>query len=140
MPASNSAGIVCSPASIDTLRPSLQIVLPPRKAERDGVLAAIVPDGSLRIIYIAYGSDVETADIIIPSDAIDWESAKKFNVFDVDGRSFDALVPDAIAPSPLFQPAGVYQLALMDGFPYEIPTRDKKRFRIKAGCVVHWSP
>lgn len=140
MPVNRSAGIVCSPARINRNSPFLRIVLPPHNENRDGVLAAIVPDGSLRIIYVAYGSDVETVDIIIPSNAIDWESARKFNTFDVDARSFDALVPGAGEPSPLFQEAGVYQLALMDSFPYEIPTRGEGPYTIRTGCVLHWNP
>jgi hypothetical protein len=140
MPARNSAGIVCGPAVINGKRPSFRIVLPSRLEDRDAVLAAIVPDGSLRIIYIAYGRDVEKVDIIIPSNAIDWESAQKFTTFDVDARSFDALVPDANASSRLFEGAGVYQLALMSGFPNEIPSKGETPFRVTAGCVVHWSP
>lgn len=140
LPAENSAGIACNPARLNMAKPSFRIALPSRPEDRDAVLAAIVPDGSLRIIYIPYGDEVESFDIITPSKALDWPSAQRHNVFDVDVRSFDALVPDANAPSQLFGEGGIYQFALVDGIPYEIPTRDSKSFQVTAGCVVQWSP
>jgi hypothetical protein len=136
----NSAGIDCKPAILQGESQSLQITLPLRSAQRPAVLAAIAPDGTLRIIYKSYVPDTDIDSIIIPSKNIDWESAKIKRVFQVVIKKFEALVPGAEAPSPLFRQAGVYQLVLLDGFPYSIPDHGERPFRVIAGCVILWQP
>lgn len=139
-PRENSAGIECEPAVLHGKSTNLQITLPYRSSQRPAVLAAIAPDGSLRIVYKSYAPDTDVDSIIIPSRTIDWESIKSKRVFRVNVRSFEALVPDADAPSKLFHQAGIYQLGLLDGFPYSIPARNERPFNVIAGCVVHWRP
>lgn len=140
MPEENSAGISCKPARLTRDEPALQIELPKRARQRPVLLAAIVPDGGLRIIYTGYGKDVESIDIVVPSKTIDWTRAKKQSIFLVKASEFDALVPDAMAPSPLFIEPGVYQLALTNNRPGEIEDPARPQFQVLAGCVVDWRP
>ncbi len=138
MPRENSAGLLCSPARLDHKRSILRVDLPPRLDDRKGALVVLDPDGNLQIVYISYGIDTDPEDLIIPSKAIDWESARTRNSFIVDARSFDALSNRGQSPKPLFRKRGVYQLMLMNGFPTEIPTRDKRPFWVIGGCVIYW--
>jgi hypothetical protein len=140
MPSDNSAGIGCRPANLSRNVSKLNIELPRSQSERNGVFAVIVPDGSLRIIYEAYGDDIESIDLIIPSKTIDWESARDRSSFQVDVRKFNALLPVDVKPSPLFHDAGIYQFALMNFIQRDYPPADNTPFKVKAGCVIHWQP
>ena len=140
VPRQNSAGIECNPARISRAASNFRIVLPNRAAERKGAFAVIVPDGSLRIVYFAYGGDVGTEDIIIPSKIIDWESARTRNIFDVDAKQFDSLRPGKEVPEHLFGNAGIYQFAVVNAVDRSLLAVNKTAFRVVAGCVVEWHP
>jgi acyl transferase domain-containing protein len=140
MPQINAAGIACNPARLTAGAPGLRIDLPARASQHRVFLAAIVPNGSSRIIYISYGEDVESIDLIIPSKTIDWQNARKRRRFDVDAKTFDALVPGEDKPRPLFEEAGIYQLALISNDASEHQNASERRHQVLAGCVVHWQP
>ncbi len=138
MPDNTSAGLICSPARLSKDSPNFRVVLPPRSEDRKGALAVIVPDGSMRIIYTSYGVDTDAEDLIIPSKAIAWESARHRNSFDVNALSFDALVPNESKPKPLFREKGIYQFALMNSIARDLLDFDKHPFWVIGGCVIHW--
>lgn len=140
LPRDNSAGLVCNPADLDPDTSTFRIVLPAAPADRKGVLAALTPDGSLRIIYISYGIDTDPEDLIIPSRSIDWERVRTRNDFVADAGEFEALHPDKDRPEPLFRQAGVYQFALVNGIDRELLEVNGAAFWVKAGCVVRWQP
>ena len=100
----------------------------------------MTPDGSLRIIYISYGIDTDPEDLIIPSRAIDWESVRSRNDFAIDVNKFDALRQGKNAPELLFQQAGVYQFALLNGIDRELLAMNGAAFWVIAGCAVQWQP
>lgn len=136
----NSAGIRCKPINLDLKSSKIAIELPHERSSRRGVLAVIVPDGSLRIVYQSYPDDVESIDLIIPSKSIDWMSAWRGSAFMVDARAFEALMPGESRPRPLFQEAGVYQFGLLNDVPDSFSINDDAPVKVIAGCVVHWQP
>lgn len=139
MPRHNSAGLVCNPAVLDR-KSTFRIVLPTRRIDREGVLAALTPEGNLRIIYQSYGSDVESVDLIIPSNAITWQGARSHYEFAIDVAKFDALREGKDVSEPLFQQSGVYQIALLNGTDREWMADGDAPFWVIAGCVVRWQP
>ena len=140
MPEDNSAGIACNPASLDRHTAALHIVLPANFAARNTALAALTPDGNLRIVYIAYGPDFESIDLLIPSRSIDWERARTRRDFVVEVDKFEALRPNQDAPERLFRQAGIYQFALINATNRENLATNGGIFQIMAGCVVHYQP
>lgn len=138
MPHDNSAGLICSPATLDR-RSTFRLVLPVVPVDRKGVLAALTPDGSLLTIYTSYSIDTDPEDLIIPSRSIDWESARVRNDFVVDVKTFDALRESKDASEPLFQQPGIYQFALLNG-DRELLENDGAALWVVAGCVVHYQP
>lgn len=139
IPRNNSAGLLCSPATLDRNRSAFHIVLPAAPTDRKGILAALAPDGSLRIIYISYGLDTDPEDLIIPSRSIDWERVRTRNQFVVEAREFEALRPGENRPEPLFRQSGIYQFALLNG-DRELLKINRAPFWVVAGCVVRWQP
>jgi hypothetical protein len=140
MPRITSAGIECSPANISHQASHFHIVLSPRETDRKGVFAAIAPDGGMSIVYISYGIDTDPEDLLLPSRAIAWESARNRNRFEVDAKQFDALASGTDKPRLLFRQAGVYQFALLNSHDRELLQVNREPFRVKAGCVVNWQP
>ncbi|MEO6717455.1 MAG: hypothetical protein ABIM50_09445 [Novosphingobium sp.] len=140
LPDKTNAGIVCLPSRLTANASQFQIILPVRKADRMGTLAVILPDGTMRIIYVGYGAGVNTEDIVIPSETIDWESAKNGSSFAVDARTFNALIPNENEPELLFHEAGIYQFALLNAADRELLEMNHDQFRVKSGCVVEWQP
>jgi hypothetical protein len=139
MPRDNSAGLICSPAILDR-RSIFRMILPAHAPDRKGVLAALTPDGSLRIIYESYGIDTDPEDLIIPSRAIDWQSVRSRNDFAIDVNKFDALRPDKVVPELLFQQPGIYQFALLNGSDRGLLAINEAAFWVIAGCVVRYQP
>ena len=140
MPSNNFAGIGCHPANLTKYAINIRVTLPQDISAREGVLAVIVPDGSLRIIYESYPDDVESIDLLIPSKSIDWMNVRNRRDFVIDARAFDALLPIEDRPSLLFRQAGTYQFALISHLRRSIDLNDDRPVEFKAGCVVHWSP
>lgn len=140
MPRNTFAGIVCNPARINSSAPGFRIVLPKRFEDRKGALAAITPAGSLHYVYVSYGIDTDPEDLIIPSQAIDWERARTQNVFQVDANQFDALAREEDMPQRLLREAGVYQFAIINTNDRSLLDINGGRFQVKSGCVVHWQP
>ncbi len=140
MPFVNSSGIECAPAVLTGNGAALEITLPNSASSREGVLAVIIPDGGLRIVYQSYPDELEAIDLIIPSTTIDWMRAKRRPHFLVTVRNFNALVPGEDRPQLLFQEPGIYQFALMNSIDRQLLEANRTPFRVKAGCVVHWNP
>jgi hypothetical protein len=140
MPSETAAGLICTPSRLSKNAPSFRIVLPPRSEDREGALAVIAPNGSMRLIYTSYGIDTDPEDLVIPSKSIDWERARDRNSFDVSALSFDALIPDESKSKRLFREKGVYQFALLNSVARDLLELEKRPFWVIGGCVVHWQP
>ncbi|MBW8754445.1 MAG: hypothetical protein JF595_09880 [Sphingomonadales bacterium] len=140
VPDDNSAGLICSPATLDR-KSSFHLVLPAEPTARKGVLAALTPDGSLRIIYESYGFDNnDTEDLVVPSKAIDWESVRSRNEFTIDVNKFDAFREDKYVSEPLFQQPGIYQFALLNSTDRLLLDANGAALWVIAGCVVRYQP
>jgi hypothetical protein len=140
MPESGNAGLVCTPGHLDRNKPIFRLILPQRVEEREGTLAIIVPDGSLRFVYVSDVGDAIQRDLISQSNTIEWDSAKRSDTFSVDTRSFQAMESEEGTPKPVFREAGIYQIALVNSLDGELLAANRTPFQLLAGCVVHWQP
>lgn len=140
LPQDNAAGITCSPAVLSRHTANLRMILPASFAARKSALAVLTPDGNLRIVYIPYGPDTESVELVIPSRSIDWEQARSRRDFVVDVERFEALRPDKNIPEPLFRQVGIYQFALIKGIDRDLLEVIGRPFQIIAGCVVRYQP
>lgn len=139
MPRDNGAGLICSP---DTLGPAstFRMVLPAHPRDRRGVLAALPPDGNLRIIYVSYGADTDIEDLNVPYSSIDWQIVQTRNQFSVGVKDFKVIDPNSDGLAYLFREPGIYQFALLNSVNRDLLDAKGAAFWVIAGCVVRYQP
>lgn len=140
MPSVTSSGMGCSPARVNRRQPHFNVELPPRKDDRHGVLVVLLPDGSMRIVYVSYNDPDDDEDVILTSSTMDWRKVRTTNRFTLNARSFDAIYPDGSQPRPVFVQPGIYQFVLVNSIDRPLLAVNQDHFRAKAGCVIQWQP
>jgi hypothetical protein len=140
MPDSNSIGMTCNPARLTSGKAQLMITLPQAPEARQHAFAVITPTGQLYEIYSPYTRDVEQADIIIPSDIISWQKARRRNIFTFAAADLMATGLGKTVPTQVFQEAGFYKFALVSSIQKDlIAVSDTPgQVRVFAGCLVEW--
>jgi hypothetical protein len=138
---SRGYGMACTPR-LSSAQPKLVIDLPSPAAQRRHVFAVISPDGRLYEIYTPYSDDVETADIIIPSETISWQKARSRSRFTLSASELTALSPGKQTPERVFTAKGRYKFALVNSIQKDlIAVSDTPgRITVHAGCIIDWTP
>lgn len=138
---SRGYGMACTPR-LSSAAPKLVITLPASPALRRHVFAVISPDGRLHEIYTPYSDEVETADIIIPSETISWQKARSRSRFTLSASELTALSPGKQTPERVFTAKGSYKFALVSAIQRDlIAVSDTPgRITVHAGCIIDWTP
>ncbi len=139
MPPDNSTGLICSPETLGRAS-TFRMVLPAHPMDRRGVLAALLPDGSLRIIYVSFGADTDIEDLNVPYSSIDWQNVRNRNQFSIGVRDFKVIDPNGDGSTYLFREPGIYQFALLNSADRDLLDAKGAAFWVFGGCVVRYQP
>ncbi len=140
LPRITSFGMSCTPSRITSGKAKLTIALPQALAARRHAFAVITPAGQLYELYSPYSDDVEAADIIIPSEIISWQKARKSAVFSFAASDLMATAPKQNVPTQVFQEAGLYKFALVSSIQKDLIAVSDTPGQVKvfAGCLIDW--
>lgn len=138
---SRAFGMRCTPNYVSNSMQDFDIELPADKSDRAHVFTVLTPGGRLYELYTPYGEDVESEDIVIPSQAISWAIASQQSKLSLKVDDISGIEIGKDQPFGIFIEEGDYQFALVSSVQKDLieTNRTEPPVTVYAGCVINFT-